>query len=240
MIRLALLGIAPLLLLLACGAEVTTQVIPIEAPLPAAEEAVYRLLDAEGRPLGRAVLSIAAEGDRLRLGQRYDFGEGQLDESAVLVERATMRPVSSERLVQDGEQRWATAATYTADTVTVGFEGERGERERRADISETTYDNLESLFLWRATALGAGNTLRYINVVVDPKRGTISRALARLTVIGRENVRLADNRVLEAWRVEFNSAGVTNIAWYAVTGDRRLLRYEIARGPTLLLESAVP
>jgi hypothetical protein len=84
--------------------------------------------------------------------------------------------------------------------------------------------------------MGAGNTASYINVVVDPKRGTVSRALARFAVSGRELVTLPDGRTEEAWRVDFTSAGVTNFAWYAISEDRRLLKYEIARGPTLLLE----
>jgi hypothetical protein len=36
--------------------------------------------------------------------------------------------------------------------------------------------------------------------------------------------------------VDFSSAGVTNRAWYAADGDRRLLKYEIDRGPTLVLD----
>jgi len=96
----------------------------------------------------------------------------------------------------------------------------RGERTQSADISETAYDNLESLFLWRTVEMGAGETVSYINVVVDPKRGTISRALATVAVSGREQVRLPSGTV-EAWRVDFSSAGVTNQAWYAVDGGRR-------------------
>ncbi len=46
--------------------------------------------------------------------------------------------------------------------------------------------------------------------------------------------------VVEAWRVDFTSAGVANQAWYAVDGDRRLVKYAIARGPTLVLERVSP
>jgi hypothetical protein len=125
--------------------------------------------------------------------------------------------------------------SYAEDAVTVVFTGERGKRTRTAEVSETAYDNLESLFLWRTIGMGAGERVSYVNVVVDPKRGTISRALSTVEVSGREIVTLADGPV-EAWRVDFTSAGVTNHAWYAVSEDRRLVKYEIARGPTLLLE----
>ena len=237
--RLALVIVVAALLLAACGSTVTTQVVPVQMPLPEREEAVYSVQDKSGREIGRAVLRIQREGDALRLSQDYTFGEGEVDRSTAVVARDSMRPLSSERLVQDEGREYRTASTYTADTVTVTFAGERGERTRAADISETAYDNLESLFLWRTIAMGAGESVSYGNVVVDPKRGTISRALARVEVSGREQVRLPSGTV-EAWRVDFSSAGVTNQAWYAVDGDRRLVKYAIARGPTLVLERVSP
>jgi hypothetical protein len=238
--RWPLAALAALLLLgVACGAEVTTEVVPVQMPLPAQEEAIYRVEDKDGNQIGRAVLTIATEGGAARLTQEYTFGEGEVDRSVAVVDRASMRPRSSERFVLDDGQEYRTTATYTSDRVTVTFTGERGERERGADIAETAYDNLESLFLWRTIEMGAGETVSYVNVVVDPKRGTVSRALARLEVSGREVVRLPSG-VVEAWRVDFTSAGVTNRAWYAIDGDRRLVKYEITRGPTLVLERATP
>lgn len=223
--------------LVGCGSTVTTRVIPVQMPLPEREEAIYRVQDDEGRELGRATLRIAPDpvGNGLALTQSYDFGEGRLDQSMVMVDRQSMRPKFGEREVLDNGERFHTAMTYAEAAVTVIFTGERGERTRTAEISETAYDNLESLFLWRTIGMGAGERVSYVTVVVDPKRGTISRALATVEVSGREIVTLAEGPV-EAWRVDFTSAGVTNYAWYAVTDDRRLVKYEIARGPTLLLE----
>ena len=234
-LRLAALA-ALLLLLPACGATVTTEVLAVEAPLPAREEAVYRIQDRSGVEIGRAVFSIAGDGENLRLTQDYRFGEDQTDRSVAVVDRQTMAPRSSERTIEDGGRRYRTEATFSSDRVTVTFTGERGERQREAAISETAYDNLESLFLWRTLVMDPGESVSYVNVVVDPKRGSISRALATVEVSGREYVRLPSG-VVEALRVDFKSAGVTNHAWYAVDGDRRLVKYEIARGPTLLLES---
>lgn len=236
--RLLLAAVAACALFVAgCGSTVTTQVVPIQTPLPVAEEAVYRVEDSDGRQIGSAVLTIATDGAESRLTQDYDFGEGQIDRSSVVVDRASMRPRSSERMVIDETWKYRTAANYDEDSVAVTFEGERGERQREAAISETAYDNLESLFLWRTIAMGAGEAVSYVNVVVDPKRGTISRALGTVEVSGREEVRLPSGTV-EAWRIDFRSAGVTNHAWYAVDGDRRLVKYQIQRGPTLVLERA--
>jgi hypothetical protein len=229
---------ATLLLVSACGSTVTTQVVPVQTPLPASEEAAYSVQDKSGNEIGRAVFRIEpAAGDAIRLTQDYEFGEGQVDRAVAVVERDSLRPLSSERLVQDEGKEHHTAATYAADSVTVTFTGERGERSRTADISETTYDNLESLFLWRTLPMEAGESVSYINVVVDPRRGTISRALATVSVAGREQVKLPSGSV-EAWRLDFSSAGVTNQAWYAADGGRRLVKYVIDRGPTLVLENA--
>lgn len=234
----ALLAVS--LLLAGCGATVTTQVVPVALPLPTREEAVYQVQDKNGAEIGRATLAIAASSDGLRLTQAYIFGAGERDESAVIVDPATMRPRSSERGVIDGDSTYRTTAVYQPTRVTVTFTGKApGEKVRGADISETAYDNLESLFLWRTITMGAGETVSYVNIVVDPKRGTISRALATVSVSGREEVKLASGTV-EAWRVDFTSAGVTNQAWYAVDGTRRLVKYTIARGPTLLLERVAP
>jgi hypothetical protein len=227
------------LLLISCGSTVTTQVVPVHTPLPAQEEAVYRVEDSSGNQIGRATLTIATEGTDSRLTQDYDFGEGQIDRSSVIVDRTSMRPRSSERMVIDDSAQYRTAAAYGQDSVNVTFEGERGERQRDADISETAYDNLESLFLWRTIAMGAGEMLSYVNIVVDPKRGTINRALGTIEVSGREEVKLPSGTV-EAWRVDFRSAGVTNHAWYSVDGDHRLVQYDIQRGPTLVLEQVSP
>jgi hypothetical protein len=138
--------------------------------------------------------------------------------------------------VLDGDRRWLTRAEYDDEGVTVAFEDGRRMRTRRAELSEAAYENLASLFLWRTLDQSVGTEVRYVNVVIDPKSGTISRALGTVRVQRREEVQLPAGAV-QAWRVEFRSAGVTNTAWYRADGARTLVRYEITRGPTLVLES---
>src|SRR5262249_24538457 len=224
------------LLLASCGDSVTTQVLQVQTPLPAREEARYQVVDRNGAQIGRAVFTIEPDGGLTRLTQDYHFEEQQVDRIAAHVDPATMRAHDSLRDIQDGAKQYHTIATYEASKVVVTFNGDGPERTRQAEITEATYDNLESLFLWRTLAMGAGERYSFVNVVIDPRRGTISRALAGLSLSGREQVKMPDGSVREAWRVDFSSAGVTNQAWYTVTADRTLLKYRIARGPTLLLE----
>jgi hypothetical protein len=229
------LVLALLVVLAGCAEQVTTQVVPVAHPLPRQEEARYRILDGDGKEQGTAVLRIAPEGEQARLSLEYDFGPGKSDRSNVIVRRESLRPVRSERMVVDGDTRYISRATYNGK-VTVELDDGNRTRTREAEISESSYDNISSLFLWRVLDLSAGTTVRYVNVVIDPRRGTISRALGTAEVMGREDVRLPSGTV-PAWRVEFRSAGITNVAWYRVDGSRALVRYEIARGPVLLLDT---
>lgn len=238
--RWTLPALAALWLFIAgCGSTATTQVLPIQTPLPQQEQAVYRLIDKDGASIGQATLTIDPDPNGARLGQQYHFDTGQRDSSSVTVARDTMRPRAAERTVEDGDRREQTSVSYTADSVAVSFDDGRVNRQRSAAISDTAYDNLESLFLWRTLDLHAGLTLNYVNVVVDPRHGTVSRALASVSVSGPESLSLPGG-ARQAWRVEFTSAGVTNVAWYADTPGRSLLRYSITRGPTLLLDNATP
>ena len=218
-----------------CGEPVATQVVPIAQRLPEREEARYRLLDADGGEQGTAVLGIASEDALARLTLAYDFGPGRTDEGTVLVRRDSLRPVRAERTVVDGERRYLTRIEND-DKVKVVLEDGARTRRREAGINETAYDNLEAIFLWRAIDHNVGTTIRYLNVVVDPRRGTINRALGTVEVMRRAEVVLPAGAV-QAWQVEFRSAGITNTAWYRADGTRTLVRYAIARGPTLLLDT---
>lgn len=233
---LLLLGALLLVLPLAsCADTVETQVIAVQSTLPEREQTVYRVQDRNGAEIGRAVFTIAPENGLLRLTQDYRFGDSQTDKSSALVSRESMQPRSSERTVRDGEAVWTSSAVYEPARVSVTVNDGATDRVKKADISESAYDNLESLFLWRTLPMGAGERVVYGNVVVDPKRGTISRVIGSAEVSGREFVQLPNGETVEAWRVDFTSAGITNSAWYAITPDRTLLKYNITRGPTLLL-----
>ncbi len=235
LLRLLLLLLGALLLA-ACGETVETQVLTVAHPLAGPEEARYRVLNSRGEQIGTAVLTITPEGEDLRLGIAYDFGADQKDSATVVVRRDTMKPVRSERVVLDGERRYVTRAEYGPETVAVTLDdGGRG-RRTEVRIGASAYDNLASLFLWRALDQEVGASVRFGNIIVDPKRGNVSRAVATMETAGRGNVDLPGGAE-QAWRVEFRAAGVTNTAWYRMDERRTLLKYEITRGPTLVLES---
>ncbi|MBI2755453.1 MAG: DUF3108 domain-containing protein [Chloroflexi bacterium] len=215
----------------------TTQVFAVAKPLPRQEETTYTLLDSKGDRVGTARFTITPEGEALRAGIAYDFGPTQQDTSSIVLQPDTMKPASSERTVVEGDKRSVTRAEYTGDKVATIFDDGKRNQRREAKISDTAYDNLASLFLWRTFDMTPGREVRYANIVVDPRNGTISRALATLTVAGREEVRLPSGTSVQAWRVRFTSAGTTNTAWYRDDDSRVLVKYEITRGPTLFLDA---
>ena len=224
--------------LAACGESIKTESVPVTFRLPAPEGARYRLVDSKGEQIGTATLRTSAEGGGVLLQVAYDFGSNRTDTSAVLVQPETLRPTRSERTVVDGDQRYVTRSEYSDTDVTTTVDDGKRTRSRTAKLSDAAYDNLESLFLWRSADLRPGYDVRYVNVIVDAKRGTISRAVGQMNVVGREDLRLPGGERVPAWKVEFRSAGVTNTAWYRDDATRQLLRYEITRGPTLLLDTS--
>ncbi len=229
------------LLLTSCSATVTTQVLTVTRPLPQQEQSHYRVVNDKGEQVGTALLAIAPDSDpaNARLTLDYDFGPTQKDTGVVVVNRTTMKPVRAERTVIDGDKRYVTRAEYSGNKVAVVLEDGGKGRRTEATLGESAYDNLSSLFLWRTLDLSAGSEVRYGNIIIDPKRGGISRAVATIEDAGRGNVATATGDELGS-RVQFRSAGITNGAWYRLEGGRVLLKYDITRGPTLLLESTMP
>jgi hypothetical protein len=232
-----LVALAGFLVLPSCDEEVTTQLFTVAKPLPAREQTRYTLLDSKGEQVGTAVMTIAPDGDALRAGIAYDFGPTQQDTSSIVLRPDTMKPATAERTVVDGDKRSVTRAEYTGDKVASTFDDGKRSQRRETTISDTAYDNLAALFLWRTFDFTPGREVRYANIVVDPRNGTISRALATLTVTGKEEVRLPSGASVQAWRLRFTSAGTTNTAWYRDDDSRALVKYEITRGPTLFLDA---
>lgn len=233
-LRVGTLAAAGWVLAPACqGETLSTQNVPIAHPLPEREEARYRLLDSRGREQGTALLRIASEGEQARLMLDYDFGLGQKDRGVVIVRRDNLKPVRAEREVIDGDRRYLTRMVY-GERVTVELDDGQHTQRREAELPQTAYDNLAALFLWRTMPHSLGVAVRYTNVLVNPRRGTISRAPATIEVVRREEVVLPAGSA-PAWRLDFRTAGVTNSAWYRADASRVLLRYAITRGPTLIL-----
>ena len=89
-----------LLLSAACAeAEPPTQDVVSVIPWPDREEALYRLEDRDGNEKGRGTLLVDREGDRFRLTLRFSDNSNS-DESVVLADARTLKPVSVRREIR--------------------------------------------------------------------------------------------------------------------------------------------
>ncbi|MGB6837048.1 MAG: hypothetical protein WBF66_05010, partial [Dehalococcoidia bacterium] len=96
---LALVAGALVAIAAACaGEEAVTQDVVSVIPWPDTETARYVLREREGggEEKGRGALSVQRDGDRYRLGLRFEDGVSS-DESSVLVDGETLKPLSMRR-----------------------------------------------------------------------------------------------------------------------------------------------
>lgn len=202
---------------------VETQDIVSSIPWTEDEEAEYVLLDRDdGGELGRGTLGIVREGDNFELSQNFRNGD-DLDESRVLVDATTLKPISGHReRVIDGDEQQIEAVYDPVEKVVTITEIE--EEERRPiphRLKDNYYDNDSSLFLWRTIPFSEGYEAAYRTVVT----GSGEQLLVHLAVKGKEQVTVPAG-TFDAWRLEVRAGGRTQIAWFADTPERPLVQYD--------------
>jgi len=217
-----------LLLASACGgSRAPTTDIVASIPWGAQETLSYLITDEKGTPQGRAVLSVAGEGAHTRLSQRFSSGESS-DETSVLVDRQTLKPLTASRVIVSPGQREEIGAVYGEEGVVI----RQGDRQSGLSLPDHSYDNDTSLFLWRAIPFEAGYTASYTTIITNRR----SRQTVTLSVSGPEEVSVAAGR-FRAWRVRVKTSNAEQTAWYADTPARPLVKYDNDRGTIFELES---
>lgn len=223
----ALVALALSLLTVACSeTEVETMDVVGSIPWGDHEEARYRLVDRDGREAGSGVLRIEREDGRYRLGQTYTDNSNS-DQSEVLVEADTLKPVSVRREIRrDGESE-EVEAEYGATEVKI----RSGGRQSFLSLPEHFYDNESAVFVWRTIAFREGLVLRHRTILTNRR----DSAVVTLEVAGREQVEVPAG-TFQAWRLEVRSGSVRQVAWYADDERRHLLKYDNSRQVFLLEE----
>src|SRR3972149_11056343 len=153
--RFALLGplLAGLLLALACAPqeEVITQDIVSTIPWPNQERAEYVLLDREGEEeLGRGVLTVTRQDDRFELRLRFEGDETNIDDSAVLVDAETLKPISihRERVIDDDTETLDAEYDDIEGVVRITVKtGDDDPRQVPVRLKGDDYDNDSALYL---------------------------------------------------------------------------------------------
>lgn len=227
MVRAGLLLAALSLLALttaACQEETSTLSggdIVSNIPWTTPEEARYRLLDGE-EVKGTAVLRIEPAEGEITLTQEFESDEFRNEVVAVADE--TMRPKSVEYVIEgpEGARRWQVE--YTGGVAVVIQRTEGDERRDEIRVPSHSYDSWTEIFLWRTIDFHDGYEASYTDVLSATlaRPQVISQTLA---VTGKETVEVPAG-TFQAWRLEIRSSAGEQVAWYADTETRPLVRYD--------------
>jgi hypothetical protein len=198
-------------------------------PWPDEERAEYLLLDRDGEEKqGTGTLSVQRLDGEYELTLSFE-GNGDRDESTVLVDTETLRPISvrRERTIAGESER--VEGEYdevegVIRVVEVAGDGEERTIPRRLE-EEHYYDNEASLFLWRTIDFSEEYEASYYSVLVN--QGGVQR-LVTLRVVEKEEVTVPAG-TFDAWRVEISTADVDQVAWFSDTPERTLVQYDNSR-----------
>ena len=215
--RLAtLLGVVLLLplvvLLAACSTSAGgggTDDIVSQVRLVDGERFVYRLLDLDGELVGRGTFTTTRNGDTFELRQSYadlaPAGAGSVvDESLVVVDAATLQPVTMQRTIQPRG----------------GDDARTGELRLR----EHYYEDQSSLWLWRTLAFDEDLELRY--TAVDPREG--SQVTAALMQVDRQ-LRETPAGSFDSWVIQIRTGRETVNVWVHVQPPHEVVRFDNGR-----------
>ena len=223
-LRIATLSLAALTLA-ACSSETTTlsgEAIVSDIPWRETEELQYRLMDGDTLK-GSGVLSIEPQAGAFSFRQKYASDQFS-DEIVVVADGKTMQPISVERLLAgpDGERRWAV--NYGPGSARVIQRTQNDQRDDRVSVPGRSYDSWTDVFLWRTIDFREGYHATYTDVLsatlAEPE--VISQ---KLKVTGKEEVTVPAG-VFDAWRLEIHAPDGDQVAWYADTDERPLVRYD--------------
>lgn len=222
----------------ACGGQgSTTGTAPVvEAPPPwsGAESYTYQLSMRGQSDAGQCILKTepSFEPGRTRLSRLC--GKDQYrDDGALVVEAATLRPLSSQRTVVDGQNNRKTVYTTTYQDGQVLFLADINGKPKetvRSLPSPTPeaptpawYDDESLLWLARSIPLRQGYQGRYAHVINagQPRILTVDVSVERIEPAGYQGGQA------DAWRVEFRRDTTTYTVWVELQAPYRVLRAQI-------------
>ncbi|MDZ4278191.1 MAG: DUF3108 domain-containing protein, partial [Dehalococcoidia bacterium] len=167
------------------------------------------------------VLTVERQDGELELTLRF-VGGGISDESVVVVDAETIKPITVRRERQ-GEEVEVIEGEYDAaeEIVEVTEIGEDGdERLVPLRLEENSYDNESSLFLWRTIAFEEGYEASYHSVLANFRNTNV----VTLNVVGKEQVTVPAG-TFDTWRVEIQAGDVDQVAWFTDTPSHVLVQY---------------
>ncbi len=228
-VALAVAAVFPFVLACGGGSAVKTTDIVSTVPWPQTESLTYVLKDkSSGKVVGNEVLSIAQDGTNTALSQR--FSGATSDETSVIVDPKTLKPISGRRVIVSGSDRQELETTYSNGDVLI----KEGAKQSGLKVPDNSYDNDTSLFLWRTLDFQNGYSAAYNTIITNQR----SRQTVQLSVTSPENVSVQAGQ-FQAWHVTIKTENAKQSAWYADTPTRPLVKYD--NGSLIFeLESQLP
>jgi hypothetical protein len=187
-------------------------------PWPSHEVLDYVLINDDGERLAAGSLEITVSGAQTTLSQSYT-SETATDSIDVVVDSQTMKPLSSTRSIENDnpDDEDLIEVTYAEAGASVKV----GDRQTGLSVPEHAYDNDTSLFLWRTLPFADGYEASYVTVITNRR----SRQDVVLNVRGKETVTVPAG-TFECWRLEISTENARQVAWYANTPSRPLVKYD--------------
>ncbi len=178
----------------------------------------YVLVNEDGDKLATAVLAIESSGGRTTLFQSFT-SDSTSDATAVVVDSASLKPISALRKIvePDGDEE-RIEVEYTEDAVLIR-QGE--DKQSGLSVGEHSYDNDMTLFLWRTLPFAEGYEGSYTTIITNRR----DSQKVNLLVTGKETITVPAG-TFDAWRLEITTTNARQIAWYADTQERQLVRYD--------------
>jgi len=175
-------------------------------------------VDDDGGELGTGVLTVSVEDDVTRLIQTFS-SDAAHDTIEVVVDSATLKPISSLREIEetDGDET-RIEVEYTEDGALIK---QNDDKQSGLSVPEHSYDNDTSLFLWRTLPFAEGYQGSYNTIITNHR----TRQKVNLRVTGLETV-IVPAGTFEAWRLVITTSNARQIAWFADTPERPLVRYD--------------
>jgi hypothetical protein len=178
----------------------------------------YVLVNDAGKELARGTLSLAVTGATTTLSQKFE-SEAAADSIDVVVDSATLKPASSVRKIDNDnpDDEDLIEVTYSEDGASVKV----GDRQTGLSVPEHAYDHDSSLFLWRTLPFADGYEASYVTIITNRR----NRQDVVLNVKGKETVTVPAG-TFDCWRLEISTENARQVAWYADTPSRPLVKYD--------------
>jgi hypothetical protein len=196
------------------------------------EQLQYVLKADSGREVARGVLVIDVLNGRTNLAQSFtNPDETNRDDLTVQVDSQTLKPFSATRRIlnDDDDDVELIEVTYTDEGALIKLDSDK---QSGLSVPEHSYDNDTSLFLWRTLPFAEGYEASYNTIITNHR----NRQKVNLRVTGKESVTVPAGQ-FTAWRLEIRAGGRTQVAWYADTTTRPLIKYDNDAGTIFELET---